>query len=251
MIQFDFKDKVVLVTGASRGMGAQILRQFVNAGGHGLLNFLPNEQNLADANALIHEFHSHGKKCDLAGFDVSQELEVQQHLEMLGQKFGKLDVLINNAGISMRAMFEDCEVDVIKKVMDINFYGMVYATKYALPYIKKAKGSIVGISSIAGYRGLPVRIGYSASKFAMNGFLEALRTELLYEDVHVLTACPGFTASNIRVASLGGNGQTKGETMMVSWLYAAALLATAFLFGGMLLRSPQLLARRLRTREAS
>lgn len=99
MIQFDFKDKVVLVTGASRGMGAQILRQFVNAGAHGLLNFLPNEQNLADANALIQEFHSQGKKCDLAGFDVSQELEVQEHLALLGKKHGKLDVLINNAGV--------------------------------------------------------------------------------------------------------------------------------------------------------
>ena len=79
--------------------------------------------------------------------------------------------------------------------------------------IQQRQGSIVGISSIAGYRGLPVRSGYSASKFAMNGFLEAVRTELLPTGVHVLTACPGFTTSNIRVASLGANGQVNGESM--------------------------------------
>ena len=74
-------------------------------------------------------------------------------------------------------------------------------------------GSVVGISSIAGYRGLPVRAGYSASKFAMNGFLEALRTEMLHSGVHVLTACPGFTASNIRFAALDSEGKSTGETV--------------------------------------
>jgi len=89
----------------------------------------------------------------------------------------------------------------------------VYACHAALPYLKQTKGGIIGISSIAGYRGLPVRTGYSASKFAMNGFLEALRTELLDTGVHVLTACPGFTASNIRSASLVGDGSIAGNSM--------------------------------------
>jgi short-subunit dehydrogenase len=97
--------------------------------------------------------------------------------------------------------------------MDINFWGTVYATQAALPYLKESKGGIIGISSIAGYRGLPVRSGYSASKFAMNGFLEALRTELLHSGVHVLIACPGFTASNIRNSSLNSEGNITGETM--------------------------------------
>jgi short-subunit dehydrogenase len=88
----------------------------------------------------------------------------------------------------------------------------VYATKYALPYILKNQGSIVGISSIAGFRGLPGRTGYSASKFAMNGFLEALRTELLHTGVHVLTACPGFTESNIRKVALNKDGKNQGES---------------------------------------
>ena len=92
--------------------------------------------------------------------------------------------------------------------------GTVYCTHYALPHILKNKGAIVGISSIAGYRGLPGRSGYSASKFALNGWLESLRTELLDSGVHVLTACPGFTTSNIRVAALNKLGEAQGETPM-------------------------------------
>lgn len=112
----------------------------------------------------------------------------------------------------MRAIFEEVDPEVIRKVMDINFYGAVYATKACLPEIIRNKGSIVGISSIAGFRGLPARTGYSASKFALNGFLEALRTELLNSGVHVLTACPGFTASNIRKRSLTEDGSSQGES---------------------------------------
>jgi short-subunit dehydrogenase len=96
--------------------------------------------------------------------------------------------------------------------MDINFYGAIYATKYCLPEITRNKGSVVGISSIAGYRGLPGRTGYSASKFALNGFLEVLRTEYLKRGVHVLTACPGFTSSNIRKRALTKDGTQQGES---------------------------------------
>lgn len=145
--------------------------------------------------------------------DVSVEADVKHLIEQTIARFGRLDVLINNAGITMRSMLIDTDPAVIQKVMDINFMGTVYATRYALPHIQRAKGSIVGISSIAGYRGLPVRSGYSASKFAMNGFLEALRTELLHSGVHVLTACPGFTASNIRFSALDAHGQVAGETV--------------------------------------
>jgi dehydrogenase/reductase SDR family protein 7B len=112
----------------------------------------------------------------------------------------------------MRALFEEVDMDVIRKVMDINFYGSLYATKYCLPEIKKNKGSVIGMSSIAGFRGLPGRSGYSASKFALNGFLEVLRTELLKTGVHVLTACPGFTSSNIRKKSLTKDGTAQGES---------------------------------------
>jgi short-subunit dehydrogenase len=130
------------------------------------------------------------------------------------KNFGGIDMIINNAGVSMRALVEDLDVSVIEKVMDINFYGSVYCTKFALPYIKERKGTIVGVSSIAGYRGLPGRSGYSASKFALQGWLEALRTELLDSGVNVMWVCPGFTTSNIRNAALNKTGDQQGESPM-------------------------------------
>src|SRR6476620_2284372 len=96
----------------------------------------------------------------------------------------------------------------------INFFGAVYCTKYALNSIIERKGTIVGVSSIAGYRGLPGRNGYSASKFALQGWLEAIRTELMQDGVHVMWVCPGFTTSNIRNAALNKDGQSQGESPM-------------------------------------
>ncbi len=98
------------------------------------------------------------------------------------------------------------------KVMDINFFGTVYCTKLALDSIIERKGTIVGVSSIAGYRGLPGRSGYSASKFALNGWLEAIRTELEDDGVNVMWVCPGFTRSNIRNAALNNKGEAQGES---------------------------------------
>ena len=98
----------------------------------------------------------------------------------------------------MRSIFKDLNLSVFKKVMQVNFWGTVYCTKYALPYILKSKGSIVGVSSIAGHKGLPGRTAYSASKFALQGFLESLRIENLKNNLHVLIISPGFTSSNIR-----------------------------------------------------
>ncbi len=98
--------------------------------------------------------------------------------------------------------------------MDINFWGTVYCTKYAMNSIIERKGSIVGVSSIAGYRGLPGRSGYSASKYAVNGWLEALRTELLETGVNVMWVCPGFTTSNIRNVALNKEAKPQGESPM-------------------------------------
>ncbi|MCC6818965.1 MAG: SDR family oxidoreductase, partial [Bacteroidia bacterium] len=126
--------------------------------------------------------------------------------------FNRIDVLINNAGISMRALLKNCNLDVLRQLMDTNFWGTVYCTKFALPFILKTKGSIVGISSIAGIKGLPGRTGYSASKFAMHGFLESLRIENLKTGLHVLVACPGYTASNIRNTALNDQGKSQSES---------------------------------------
>jgi dehydrogenase/reductase SDR family member 7B len=203
------KDKVVIITGASSGIGKALAFSFGLEGA----KIVITGRKSAPLLEVSQELTQKGIENFAFVSDVSIEADNIEMIEKTVEKYGKIDILINNAGISMRSMFADCDLNVIKKVMDINFYGTVYATKYALPYIKATKGSIVGVSSIAGYRGLPVRSGYSASKFAVNGFLEALRTELLHTGVHVLTACPGFTASNIRVASLGSDGNSKGESM--------------------------------------
>ncbi|NDK55237.1 SDR family oxidoreductase [Pontibacter sp. BT213] len=202
------KDKVVLITGGTSGIGKACAFAFGRAGAKVAVSGR-NQQNLDQTSQ---DLSAAGIENIAINADVSHEADCQRMVQETIDRFGKLDVLINNAGISMRALFQDLDLDVIRKVMDINFWGTVYTTKFALPYIMAANGSVIGISSIAGYRGLPARTGYSASKFAMHGFLETLRTEMLHKGVHVLIACPGFTASNIRNTALAANGQQQGES---------------------------------------
>jgi len=202
------KDKVVLITGSTSGIGKALAKSFGQAGAQVVIT----GRNSANLEATAEELNQlHIRNLAILA-DVSKEADCARMVAETVAAFGKLDILINNAGISMRALFRDLDLEVIRKVMDINFYGTVYATKFALPHILKTKGSIIGISSIAGYRGLPGRTGYSASKFAMHGFLETLRTEVLNQGVHVMIACPGFTASNIRNSALTASGQVQGES---------------------------------------
>jgi short-subunit dehydrogenase len=202
------KNKSIVITGGSSGIGKALAEVFGKVGGRILIT----GRNEAELEATVAELQAKG--ITISGFraDVSREEDNRAMAAEAIRLYGAIDVLINNAGISMRALFEEVDIDVIKKVMDINFYGVLYATKHCLPEIKKNKGSIVGISSIAGFRGLPGRTGYSASKFALNGFLEVLRTELLRTGVHVLTASPGFTASNIRKRALNSTGAAQAES---------------------------------------
>lgn len=202
------KNKVVIVTGGSSGIGKACAEAFGQAGCRVVITGRSAER----LQAAQHELEQQDIEVLTIIADVSQAADNQRMVEQTLQHFGQLDILINNAGISMRALFDELDLAVVQQVMAINFWGAVYATKYALPHILKTKGSIVGISSIAGYRGLPGRTGYSASKFALQGFLEALRTELTYEGVHVLIACPGYTASNIRKRALVRDGNRQGET---------------------------------------
>ena len=202
------KDKVVIITGGSSGIGKALAEVFGRKGSKVLIT----GRNGGDLDSAVTELRNQG--IDAHGFtsDVSREEDNQKMAAEALRLFGRIDILINNAGITMRALFEDVDMDVIRKVMDINFYGVLYATKYCLPEIIRNKGSVIGISSIAGYRGLPARTGYSSSKFALNGFLEVLRTEMLKRDVHVMTACPGFTTTNIRKRSLTKDGSLQGES---------------------------------------
>jgi short-subunit dehydrogenase len=202
------RDKVVLITGASSGIGKALAFKFGREGARVVISGRQHDL----LHSIADQMKSAGSKVFVVPADVSKESDCKRLVDESVSKYGKIDVLINNAGISMRALLEDVDLDVIKQVMDVNFWGAVYSSKFALPYILKQKGSIVGISSIAGKKGLPGRCGYSASKFALEGFLETIRTENLKKDLHVLVACPGFTASAIRTKSLSKDGTAQGES---------------------------------------
>lgn len=200
------KNKVVIITGASSGIGKALAGEFAGRGCKlviaarriDLLEKL--KVDLAPAEVLPLQI------------DVSREAECRQLIGAAIERFGRIDILVNNAGISMRAVFEDVDLSVLRKLMDVNFWGTVYCTKYALPYLLQTKGSVVGIISVAGYIGLPGRTGYAASKFAIRGFLDTLRIENMKKGLHVLVAAPGFTASEVRKAALTAQGSKQGET---------------------------------------
>lgn len=202
------ENKVIIITGASSGIGKALATEYGIPG----FRLVLGARNLEKLEKLADEIKDRGGEVVIVQTDVSNENECKNLVLKAIDEYGRIDVLINNAGISMRALFETLSLDVIRKLMDVNFWGTVYCTKYALPYLLKSKGSVVGVSSIAGYKGLPGRTGYSASKFAMHGFLETLRIENLKKGLHVLLACPGFTASNIRNTALGEDGSMQGES---------------------------------------
>jgi len=202
------QNKVVIITGASSGIGLACAWKYARKGSSVVLASRKFDTIEAEAEKMILE----GLEAFPVRTDVTKEDDCRNLIEAVMEKYGRIDVLINNAGISMRALFGDVDLKVLKTLMDVNFWGTVYCTKYALPFILESKGSVAGISSIAGFHGLPGRTGYSASKFAMHGFLEALRIENLNNGIHVLIAAPGFTASNIRKTAMVADGSQQGES---------------------------------------
>ena len=202
------KEKVVIITGASSGIGMACAREFARRGAYLSLA----ARNIEVLDAFAKELILQGCKVLTTQADVSNANDCLYLVRTTVKSFGKIDILVNNAGISMRALFKDVDLEVLKKLMDVNFWGTVYCTKFAFPYLLTSKGSVVGISSIAGYVGLPARTGYCASKFAITGFLETLRVENLKTGLHILVASPGFTATNIRKSALTANGTPQGET---------------------------------------
>lgn len=200
-----FKDKVILITGASSGIGLASARLFASYGARLALG----ARSIDKLTALSDEL---GGDVLCVRTDVSVEEDCRRLIEQTVARFGGIDMLINNAGISMRASFKDVDLSVIKRLMDVNFWGTVYCTKFALPWLLKSRGSVVGVISVAGYAGLPGRTGYSTSKFAIRGFLETLRMEHLDDGLHVMVFAPGYTASNVRNAALLADGTPQGST---------------------------------------
>lgn len=203
-----FKDKVVIITGASSGIGLASARLFGSFGSKVVMA----ARSIGKLQELAPSVNHDPSKVLCVKTDVSKEEDCRNLIEETVKIFGKIDILVNNAGLSMRAMFKDLDLSVIKSLMDVNFWGTVYCTKFALPYLLETKGSVVGVISIAGYSALPARTGYSASKYAIRGFLDTVRIEHLKDGLHVMVFAPGYTSSNVRNAALVADGSAQGET---------------------------------------
>lgn len=200
------QNKVVVITGASSGIGKALAIKYATEG----FTLVLAARRFDKLQELEKQLSNVDVLCIKT--DVAKEEDCKNLVESAIKRFGKIDILINNAGISMRAAFIDVETDVLRRLMDVNYWGTVYCTKYALPYILEQKGSIVGVISTGGYIGLPGRTGYSGSKFAVRGFLDTVRIEYLRAGLHVLVAAPGFTASEIRESALVSDGSQQGST---------------------------------------
>lgn len=221
-----FRDKVIIITGASSGIGLACARLFASYGAL-LVLASRNIEKLEEIASLLDPDKS---RVLCVKTDVSVEEDCRKMIAAAVERFGRIDVLINNAGLSMRATFADVDLKVIKTLMDVNFWGTVYCTKHALPWLLKSKGSVAGVISTAGYAGLPGRTGYVTSKFAVRGFLETLRMEHQNDGLHVLVFAPGYTSSNVRNAALLADGRPQGyspkdESKMMSAEAVAVKLA--------------------------
>ena len=222
-----YRNKVAVITGASSGIGRAIAIDLSQRGVKVVLGARREDKLIEVVNAIKEK----GGEAIYCVTDVTQESLCQKLINTAIEQYGALDILVCNAGISMRANFIDVDLSVLHRLMNVNFWGAVYCTKYALPWLIRSKGSLVGVSSIAGIHGLPGRTGYSASKFALTGFLETIRIENLKNGLHVMIAVPGFTASNIRYTALTADGSEQGNTprnenKMMSAEKAAKYIAT-------------------------
>ncbi len=206
--------KVIIVTGSSDGIGAEIARQLARKHGAQLALVLAarNEERLREVAAVC---ASHGTQTLVVQTDVSIEAQCRHLIAATAEKFGRIDALINNAGRSAHALFQDVQdLGWYEELMRINFWGSVWCTHAALPWLKKSKGSIVAVSSLAGLFGVPGRTAYSATKFAMGGFFEALRAELKPSGVSVTTAYPGVVATQIRHHGFNAAGGELGSSSL-------------------------------------
>ena len=202
MTRRDFAGKIVVVTGAAGGLGRSLCQRFAAAGAS-IAALDLNEAALAELATTLtvqskgHSFHA----CD-----VTDAAACASAVADITARHGRIDVLINNAGISHRSAFATTRLKVLHRVMDVNFWGAVNATKAALPALTRSSGLIVTISSIAGFAPLIGRTGYAASKHALHGFFDSLRSELQDDGIDVMIACPSFIATGIDQAALGGDG---------------------------------------------
>ncbi len=202
-----FKDNVVIITGASSGIGRQMASQLADRGA--LLALGARDQSRLEAVAAA--CRERGGTAIAIQTDVTEDQQCRRLIDRTVHEYGRLDTLINNAGISMMARFDDLrDLTLPARVMNVNYLGCVYCTFYAIPHLKKTQGRIVGISSLTGLAGVPMRTVYAASKHAMAGLFDSLRIELMDHGVSVTMAYPDFVETEVRDRALGADGQPVG-----------------------------------------
>ena len=183
-----FEDKVAVITGSSMGLGKVIAKEFLKEGAKIVINGR-NEERLKKAKSELLEQNS---SVEAITGDVTTISDCKNLVDKTIEAFGRIDILINNVGISSRGFFESYQPEVFLNVMNINYLSAVYTTKMALPFIKKTKGSIIYISSADGIRGLPTCSAYSPPKMALTAFAETLKLELYNSGVFVGINYPSF-----------------------------------------------------------
>lgn len=200
-----FERKVVLITGGCAGIGRALAERMAQAGAR--LVILDLQQNALDG--LVQHLVDH-HNADVLGLrcDVSDATAVQQTLALVVERFGGIDVLINNAGITHRSRVADTQLAVFERILAVNFYGALHCTQAALPSLVARRGQIIVLSSLSQYAPVPERAAYNASKHALHGLFETLRGELAGTGVNVMLVCPGYTATDLRKNVLVGDGST-------------------------------------------
>ncbi|NCO58852.1 MAG: short chain dehydrogenase [Deltaproteobacteria bacterium CG_4_10_14_3_um_filter_51_14] len=223
-----FQDKVAVITGGASGIGAAIALALAREGCH-----------IAIMDADIAGLKAYEEKLTGMGFpvlalsgDVSSEADCRNTIDRTRERWGKVAILVNNAGITQRGAFIDTDVSVFRRVMEVNFFGSLYCTKAALPDIVENMGHVVVIESVAGVAPLPGRTGYCASKYALHGLFSTLRTEVRKSGVHVMIVCPGFIRTNLQSRALGCDGSVAtSERTTVGRDYTPDMVAEEVLQG--------------------
>jgi len=198
-----FKNKVVVVTGGASGIGAAICRRFARGKARvGILDMDEDGAKAAANNLLATGADAVGIRCD-----VVNEAECTSAMNEIIDRYGGIDVLVNNAGITQRSAFVDTQISVYRRVMEVNFFGSLHCTKAAMDSLIQRRGIIIVIESLAGITPLLGRTGYCASKHALHGFFTSLRSELRTTGTHIMLICPGFVETNLQTRALGGDGR--------------------------------------------
>jgi NAD(P)-dependent dehydrogenase (short-subunit alcohol dehydrogenase family) len=208
----DFSGKIVLISGAAGGLGTALCLRYAAAGAH----IAAMDIDAARLDALVSRLQAMGSKALALPGDITAAADCTAAVAATLAHFGALDALINNAGISHRSLLQDTDPAVIRRVMEVNFFGTLYLTHAALPHITARRGIIAAISSVAGYAPLIGRTGYAASKHALHGFFDSLRSEVEHAGVGVTLVCPSFIRTGIGAAGLGGDGGAARGPRMTS-----------------------------------